>query len=191
MHVRFGGRASESDGRNVARRWCSTLPYIPMKRGFVYLIAVIDWFSRRVLSWKLSITMDVSFCLEALDEAIRMYGRPEIFNTDQGSQFTSEAFTGRLRKKASRSAWTGRGAGVTTCSLNASGARSNTKKSICTPTTRSAKPEAGLAGTSSSSITVGRTPAFNPKHRIRYTSTDRRNNWRHNALRKQAVEMPV
>jgi putative transposase len=69
-----------------------------MKRGFVYLIAVIDWFSRRVLSWKLSITMDVSFCLEALDEALSKHGKPEIFNTDQGSQFTSEAFTGRLKK---------------------------------------------------------------------------------------------
>ena len=67
--------------------WSTDITYIPMARGFVYLAAVIDWFSRRVLSWKLSITMDVSFCLEALDEAIKKYGKPEIFNTDQGSQF--------------------------------------------------------------------------------------------------------
>ena len=78
--------------------WSTDITYVPMKRGFVYLIAVIDWFSRRVLSWKLSISMDVSFCLEALDEAIEKCGKPEIFNTDQGSQFTSEAFTGRLKE---------------------------------------------------------------------------------------------
>ena len=65
-----------------------------MARGFVYLAAVLDWFSRRVLAWRLSITMDTSFCIEALEEAMRISGRPEIFNTDQGSQFTSEAFTG-------------------------------------------------------------------------------------------------
>ena len=69
-----------------------------MARGFVYLAAVVDWFSRRILSWRLSITMDVSFCLEAVEEALAKHGRPEIFNTDQGSQFTSEAFTGRLRE---------------------------------------------------------------------------------------------
>jgi putative transposase len=79
--------------------WSTDISYIPMKRGFVYLVAVIDWFSRRVLSWKLSITMDVSFCLEALDEALIKYGKPEVFNTGQGSQFTSEAFTGRLKKE--------------------------------------------------------------------------------------------
>ena len=89
--------------RNVAvtrvnQVWATDISYVPMKRGFVYLVAVIDWFSRRVLSWKLSITMDVSFCLEALDEALSKHGKPEIFNTDQGSQFTSEAFTGRLKK---------------------------------------------------------------------------------------------
>jgi putative transposase len=82
----------------VNQVWATDISYVPMKRGFVYLIAVIDWFSRRVLSWKLSITMDVSFCLEALDEALSKHGKPEIFNTDQGSQFTSEAFTGRLKK---------------------------------------------------------------------------------------------
>jgi len=62
-----------------------------MARGFVYLAAVVDWFSRKILSWKLSITMDVSFCLEAVEEALSMNEKPEIFNTDQGSQFTSEA----------------------------------------------------------------------------------------------------
>ena len=69
--------------------WAMDITYIPMARGFVYLAAVIDWFSRRVLSWRLSITMDTSFCSEALEEALGQHSKPEIFNTDQGSQFTS------------------------------------------------------------------------------------------------------
>jgi putative transposase len=76
--------------------WATDITYIPMAHGFVYLIAVLDWFSRRVLSWRLSITMEVDFCLEAVEDALISYGRPEIFNTDQGSQFTSAAFTGLL-----------------------------------------------------------------------------------------------
>jgi putative transposase len=76
--------------------WATDITYIPMARGFVYLAAVVDWFSRRVLSWRLSITMEVEFCLEAVEEALATYGSPEIFNTDQGSQFTSVAFTGLL-----------------------------------------------------------------------------------------------
>ena len=89
--------------RNLAitrpdQAWAMDISYIPMARGFVYLAAVIDWFSRRVLAWSLSITMDTYFCLEALEEALAKYGKPEIFNTDQGSQFTSEAFTGRLKE---------------------------------------------------------------------------------------------
>ena len=70
------------------------ITYIPMARGFVYLAAVMDWHSRRVLSWKVSTTMDVHFCIEAVEEAMEKYGKPDIFNTDQGSQFTSQAFTG-------------------------------------------------------------------------------------------------
>jgi putative transposase len=69
------------------------ISYIPMARGFVDLAAVVDWFSRKILSWKLSITMDVSFYLEAVEEALFRQDKPEIFNTDQGSQFTSESFT--------------------------------------------------------------------------------------------------
>jgi putative transposase len=73
--------------------WAMDITYIPMARGFVYLAAVIDWFSRKVLAWRLSITMDVGFCIEAVEEAMARFGKPEIFNTDQGSQFTSRAFT--------------------------------------------------------------------------------------------------
>jgi putative transposase len=78
--------------------WAMDITYIPMARGFVYLAAVVDWFSRRVLAWRLSITLEVAFCIEALEEALARYGRPEIVNTDQGSQFTSHDFIGVLLK---------------------------------------------------------------------------------------------
>jgi len=80
----------------VNQVWCSDITYIPMAKGFLYLVAVMDWASRRVLSWRLSNTMDAEFCVDALEEALVRHGRPEIFNTDQGSQFTSAAFTGPL-----------------------------------------------------------------------------------------------
>jgi putative transposase len=86
------------------------ITYIPMARGFVYLAAVIDWFSRRVLAWPLSITMEVDFCLEAVEEALARCGRPEIFNTDQGSQFSSTAFTGLLLENGIAISMDGRGA---------------------------------------------------------------------------------
>jgi len=73
--------------------WCSDITYIPMAKGFCYLVAVMDWASRKVLSWRVSNTLDTSFCIEALEEALMKYGKPDIFNTDQGSQFTSDAFT--------------------------------------------------------------------------------------------------
>ena len=89
--------------------WAMDITYIPMARGFIYLAAVVDWFSRRVLAWKLSITMDVSFCIEAVEEALSKNETPEIFNTDQGSQFTSEAFTGRLKEEGIRISMDGKG----------------------------------------------------------------------------------
>jgi putative transposase len=73
--------------------WATDMTYIPMARGFVYLCAIMDWFARRILAWRLSITMEADFCVEALEEALARYDRPQIFNTDQGSQFTSEPFT--------------------------------------------------------------------------------------------------
>jgi len=76
--------------------WAADITYIPMARGFLYLVAIIDWFSRAVLAWRLSNTMDAAFCVEALEAALARFGAPEIFNTDQGGQFTSVAFTGRL-----------------------------------------------------------------------------------------------
>ena len=90
--------------------WAMDLTYIPMARGFVYLVAVMDWYTRKVLSWRVSITMDVHFCLEALEEAIARFGPPEIMNTDQGSQFTSMAFTGLLKDHGIRISMDGKGA---------------------------------------------------------------------------------
>ena len=89
--------------------WCTDITYIPMRRGFLYLVAVMDWQSRRVLSWRLSNTMDVSFCVEALEEAMARHGRPTIFNTDQGSQFTSLAFTQVLITAGIRISMDGKG----------------------------------------------------------------------------------
>jgi putative transposase len=89
--------------------WAADITYIPMGRGYLYLVAVMDWASRAVLSWRLSNTMDSSFCVEALQEALARYGKPEIFNTDQGSQFTSAAFTGVLSKAEIRISMDGRG----------------------------------------------------------------------------------
>jgi putative transposase len=89
--------------------WAMDITYIPMARGFVYLAAVVDWFTRRVLTWRLSITMEVDFCIDAVEEALVKYGRPEIFNTDQGSQFTSAAFTELLLENKIAISMDGRG----------------------------------------------------------------------------------
>jgi putative transposase len=80
----------------VNQVWSTDITYVPLERGCMYLVAIMDWYSRYVLSWRVSNTMDTAFCLEALEEALRRWPAPEIFNTDQGSQFTGEAFTGRL-----------------------------------------------------------------------------------------------
>ncbi len=77
--------------------WAADITYIPMARGFAYLVAIIDWYSRSVLTWRLSNTLDASFCVDALDEALRRWGTPETFNTDQGAQFTSEAWIDKLK----------------------------------------------------------------------------------------------
>jgi putative transposase len=90
--------------------WASDISYIPMAKGFVYLVAIVDWFSRKVLAWRVSITMQADFCVEALEEALGRYGNPEIFNTDQGSQFTGMAFTGVLLREKVAISMDGRGA---------------------------------------------------------------------------------
>ena len=89
--------------------WCSDITYLPMRRGFLYLVAIMDWHSRRVLSWRLSNTLEAEFCVEALNEAIRLHGPPEIMNTDQGSQFTAFVWTDRLRRSGIRISMDGKG----------------------------------------------------------------------------------
>ncbi|MDO9230716.1 MAG: IS3 family transposase [Syntrophales bacterium] len=99
-------------GLEIARAnhvWAADITYIPMAKGFCYLVAIMDWASRMVLAWRLSNTLDSSFCVDALEEAIAKYGCPEIFNTDQGSQFTAEAFTGTLRSKGISISMDGKG----------------------------------------------------------------------------------
>ncbi len=99
-------------GADISRSnqvWAADITYIPMKRGFVYLFAVMDWSSRRVLSWRLSNTLTTDFCCEAVQEAINRHGAPEIFNTDQGSQFTSLEFTGLLKDNGIRISMDGKG----------------------------------------------------------------------------------
>jgi len=89
--------------------WTADITYIPMRRGFMYLVAVMDWYSRKVLSWRLGNTLDADFCVEAVENAINQYGTPEIFNTDQGSQFTSKAFTDVLVSHGIKISMDGRG----------------------------------------------------------------------------------
>jgi putative transposase len=90
--------------------WAMDITYVPMAKGFVYLTVVLDWFSRRVLAWRVSITMEAAFCVETLEEALATHGRPEIFNTDQGSQFTGAAFTGVLAAQDIKISMDGKGA---------------------------------------------------------------------------------
>jgi putative transposase len=89
--------------------WCADITYLPMKRGFLYLVAIMDWFTRKVLAWRISNTYEAEFCVEALNEAIRRFGPPEIMNTDQGSQFTSFAWTDRLKRVGARISMDGKG----------------------------------------------------------------------------------
>ena len=124
----------------VNQVWCSDVTYIPMAKGFLYLVVIMDWVSRAVLAWRLSNTLDADFCVEALEEALSRYGRPEIFNTDQGSQFTSGDFTGTLKRHEVMISMDGkglpsrmRGAAASTTSLSSDcGAVSNTKRSTST-----------------------------------------------------------
>lgn len=89
--------------------WCSDITYIPMRKGFLYVTAIMDWASRKVLAWRLSNTMDAEFCAEALEEALALYGAPEIFNTDQGSQYTSQRFTNVLKDRNIKISMDGQG----------------------------------------------------------------------------------
>jgi putative transposase len=170
--------------------WAMDATYIPMRRGFVYLSAVLDWATRRVLAWRLSNGLTADPRVDALEEAIMKYGCPEIMNTDQGSQFTSFAFIGLLQEHNIQVSMDGkRVAGAITSSSNASGNRSSTRRFTCTatkPFPRSGKRSPAIL---ISTIAVARTQRLTGKPRIRLTSTSRRStqrlNPRRNHLRTQ------
>ena len=150
--------------------WAMDITYIPMAHGFVYLAVVLDWATRRVLSWRLSITMEAAFCVETLEDALARHGRPEIFNTDQGSQFTGAAFTGLLANNGIAISMDGKGAWRDKCSLSGCGVASNTRRSICEPTKPSARREARLVGISTSTMADDRIRALTTAPRIKPTS---------------------
>jgi len=115
------------DVDRVNQVWSTDITYIRMAQGFVCLVAVMDWFSRYIVSWRLSVTMDLDFCVQALKCALRR-GRPEIFNSDQGSQFTNESSPANWRYGTSPSAWTVAGGAWTTFLSSGCGGRSNTRR---------------------------------------------------------------
>lgn len=134
--------------------WFADVTYIPMRRGFLYLVAIMDWFSRKVLAWRLSNTMDADFCVAALEEAIARHGRPDIFNTDQGSQFTSFAFTTTLKEAGIRiSIDGGATAGWTMSSSSGYGGASHTNASSSALSRPAARP--ATASVPGSTITTG------------------------------------
>jgi putative transposase len=164
--------------------WAMDITYIAMARGFVYLAAVVDWFSRRVLAWRLSITLEVEFCLEAVEEALVRHGRPEIFNTDQGSQFTSAAFTGLLMAMRSPSAWMAAAPGATTSSSSGCGARSTTRRSTCGPTTASLRHVPRWADISISTMAGARIRAWTHERQRKPTSIICRSARQHDIRRR-------
>jgi putative transposase len=141
--------------------WAMDITYIPMAKGFVYLAVVLDWFSRRVLSWRVSITMEASFCIETLEEALVRHGKPEIFNTDQGSQFTCAAFTDVLTKNDIGISMDGKGAWRDNVFVERLWRSvKSTRRSTCVPTTacRTLVPRSG--GTSISTMAAARIRAL-------------------------------
>ncbi len=137
--------------------WCADITYIQVRRGFLYLVAVMDWASRHVLAWRLSNTLDAGFCVEALNEALARHGTPEFFNTDQGSQFTGFAFTGTCGRPVSGYRWTAGAGAWTTSSSSGCGVRSNTRPSICASLPTASRPGASSANGSASTTPRGRT----------------------------------
>jgi putative transposase len=160
--------------------WAVDITYIPMARGFVYLAVVLDWATRRVLSWRLSITMQAAFCVETLEDALARHGKPEIFNTDQGSQFTGSAFTGLFASNGIASAWTARAHGATTSSSSGCGAASNTRKYTSEHTKPSARLAPRSATTSISTMAADRIRALTTPHQIKPTSPRCQSVWQPN-----------
>jgi putative transposase len=151
--------------------WAMDITYIPMARGFVYLAVVLDWFSRRVLAWRVSIDMAVDFCLEAVEEAIARHGTPEIFNTDQGSQFTSLAFTGLLIANGIAISMDGRGAWRDNVFVERLWRSVKYEEVYLRAYDGVGHAAPRLGATWSSTTASGRTRALTPAHPIALTST--------------------
>jgi len=146
------------------------ITYIPMAHGFVYLAVVLDWATRRVLSWRLSITMEAAFCVETLEDALARHGKPAIFNTDQGSQFTGAAFTGVLSDNGIAISMDGKGAWRDNVFVERLWKSVNMRRSICEPTKPSVRREARLVGISTSTMAAVRIRALTIAPRIKPTS---------------------
>jgi putative transposase len=141
--------------------WAMDFTCLPMARGFVYLAAVVDWYSRKVLAHRVSITMETDFCIEAVEEALAHYDKPGIFNTDQGSQFSrARRSLDCSSETVSASAWTARVPGATTCSSSGCGRTSSTRRSTSRLTKRSHRPATAWPSTSSSTTVAVRTRAL-------------------------------
>ena len=163
--------------------WATDITYIPMARGFVYLVAVVDWFTRRVLSHRVSITMDAAFCVEALEEAIGKCGKPEIFNTDQGSQFTGEAFTGVLLANGIAISMDGKGSWRDNVFVERLWKSVKYEEVYLKPTTRSQRLARRWAAISTSTIDSARIRALTDAPRTRLTSSRRQSRRRHESFR--------
>jgi Integrase core domain/HTH-like domain len=190
----LGGIAIE----RVNQVWCADVTYIPMAKGFLYLVVIMDWVSRAVLAWRLSNTLGAEFCVEALEEALARHGQPAVFNTDQGSQFTSDDFTGTLQNHAVTISMDGkslpsrkRGAATwTTSSSSGCGAASNTRRSTSTPMPASPRPRPASAHGSSSITRSASTRAWAIVPRAKSTKQNARG-YVDDRLRRPAAPSPT
>ena len=169
--------------------WAMDITYIAMARGFVYLAVALDWFSRRVLAWRLSITMEAAFCIETLEDALARYGKPEIFNTDQGSQFAGQTFTGALAGNGVAISMDGKGAWRDNVFVERLWRSVNTRRCICAPTTASAKLVLPSAGILTSTMAAGPTRALTATHPIKPTSTRCPSAWQPNPRQRLHLAM--
>ena len=153
--------------------WATDITYVPMAHGFVYLVAIVDWFTRRVLAWRVSISLDVAFCIEALEEALARYGKPAIFNSDQGSQFTSAAFIAVLHREKIAISMDGKGCWRDNVFVERLW-RSVKYEEVCLDAYAWVpKLAPALIATSPSTMPSGRTPRMAVARPTRYTSPSR------------------
>ncbi len=170
--------------------WCADITYIPMARGFCYLVAVMDWSSRMALSWRLSNTLDSSFCVEAMEEAIAAYGRPEIFNTDQGSQFTAETFTDTLQSNNISISMDGKGRWMDNVFIERLWKSVKYEDIYLKSYGSMTEARRGFLNTSDSTTKKGGIKTLTGRHRVWFTSTLwRRNRMRHEHQPRAALHL--